>query len=319
MRSAFGLSLIAAGIVVGAYGLVRYLPDETEPEIAVLRPVVAAAISPSTISPSTGNSVLRSTPTNLQDPSVLPEPVRGIAQPPNAQRARMASPLARAPALATPTDHEGLARELQRELRRAGCYEGAINGVWTPATRSAMQRFTERVNATLPLDKPDVVLLALVQNEANVSCSPCPEGQRSESDRRCALAPLVAYGRGAPPREARGYAPSQPPHKEPVVIARSSTMPTPSHSVGQAPHAPLEGRMGMGGPFVAPAGKNTQLAATPGPDARLAEPTREPRSAHYHRGQRLAGARLRAYRPPRFAYRPFRRYGGFAAVLFGRF
>ncbi|HEY7084817.1 MAG TPA: putative peptidoglycan binding domain-containing protein, partial [Hyphomicrobiaceae bacterium] len=47
-----------------------------------------------------------------------------------------------------PRDRDSLARELQKELRRVGCYEGELNGVWTPATRRAMKTFTDRVNAT---------------------------------------------------------------------------------------------------------------------------------------------------------------------------
>src|SRR5207244_1493690 len=36
-------------------------------------------------------------------------------------------------------DRVALGRELQRELARVGCYEGEINGTWTPATRKAMK------------------------------------------------------------------------------------------------------------------------------------------------------------------------------------
>ena len=46
-----------------------------------------------------------------------------------------------------PTDRASLARDLQSELRRVGCYSGELNGIWTPATRKAMKAFTERVNA----------------------------------------------------------------------------------------------------------------------------------------------------------------------------
>jgi hypothetical protein len=38
-----------------------------------------------------------------------------------------------------PTDRATLARELQHELRRVGCYDGALNGVWTTSTRNAMK------------------------------------------------------------------------------------------------------------------------------------------------------------------------------------
>jgi len=46
-----------------------------------------------------------------------------------------------------PGGREALARELQRELARVGCYDGKINGAWTTSTRQAMKAFIERVNA----------------------------------------------------------------------------------------------------------------------------------------------------------------------------
>src|SRR5262245_51072662 len=60
-------------------------------------------------------------------------------------------------------DGEVLTKELQRQLRRVGCYSGEINGVWTQSTRRAMHAFTARVNATLPIERPDAILLAMLQ------------------------------------------------------------------------------------------------------------------------------------------------------------
>src|SRR5262245_38362033 len=62
-----------------------------------------------------------------------------------------------------PEDKVALARALQRELKRIGCYNGEISGAWTTSSRMAMKTFLERVNATLPIDSPDPVLLSLVQ------------------------------------------------------------------------------------------------------------------------------------------------------------
>jgi hypothetical protein len=70
-----------------------------------------------------------------------------------------------------PGDKVGLARALQRELKRVGCYSGEITGVWTTSSRMAMRAFTERVNATLPIDKPDPVLLSLVQGHQGDACT----------------------------------------------------------------------------------------------------------------------------------------------------
>ena len=43
-----------------------------------------------------------------------------------------------------------LIRNLQRELKRVGCYQGEVDGDWGSGSRRAMSTFTERVNASLP-------------------------------------------------------------------------------------------------------------------------------------------------------------------------
>lgn len=84
--------------------------------------------------------------------------------------------------------------DLQRELKRVGCYEGEIHGVRTKSTRDAMARFTELVNAKLPTHEPDIVLLSLVRGYAgNTGCVSAVT----------AAAPNVAPSRRAPPLE--GY------------------------------------------------------------------------------------------------------------------
>jgi hypothetical protein len=93
-----------------------------------------------------------------------------------------------------------LVQELQRELRRLGCYPQEINGEWTPASRRAMKDFTERVNAVLPLDAPDPVLLALLRSERKPVCGDtCPEGQALTKDNRCLPSALLGL---SPPKLA---------------------------------------------------------------------------------------------------------------------
>ena len=70
-----------------------------------------------------------------------------------------------------PEDMRDLTRAVQTALKRAGCYHGGVDGVWAGQTRAAMEQFTIRVNARLPVDKPDDVLLALVETHDDVSCS----------------------------------------------------------------------------------------------------------------------------------------------------
>jgi hypothetical protein len=92
-------------------------------------------------------------------------------------------------------DHATRARQLQRELKRAGCYSGEVDGVWTPAARSAMKTFLERVNAALPTHDPDHVLLALMQHHQDKACDNCPVGQGMATDGRCLPNALLAQGK----------------------------------------------------------------------------------------------------------------------------
>jgi hypothetical protein len=73
------------------------------------------------------------------------------------------------PAL-VPGDRASITRELQRELKRVGCYSGDINGIWTTSSRMAMKSFIDAANASLPIDNPDHVLLSLVQQRQDTMC-----------------------------------------------------------------------------------------------------------------------------------------------------
>ena len=100
-----------------------------------------------------------------------------------------------------PTDHASLARELQRELTRVGCYGGEINSTWTISTKRAMKAFMDRVNATLPMEQPDQVLLALVKSHTdNVCGKPCPQGQGLSDAGRCLPNAILARANKASPR-----------------------------------------------------------------------------------------------------------------------
>lgn len=104
------------------------------------------------------------------------------------------------PTAAASRDSKGsLAQQLQSELKRVGCYDGEINGVWTTSTRFAMQIFTERVNAKLPIDKPDAILLALVQgHQERVCAASCGVGQTPRSDGRCVPEAVLAKASDKP-------------------------------------------------------------------------------------------------------------------------
>ena len=95
----------------------------------------------------------------------------------------------------TPVAGPELVSDLQTELTRVGCYDGPINGIWTPQTRQAMITLVQRSNARLPTDKADHVLLALVKNHTGSACGSCPTGQDESPEGRCvphAIAARVA-------------------------------------------------------------------------------------------------------------------------------
>lgn len=159
------------------------------------------------------------------------------------------------------TDRTQLARELQKELRRVGCYDGEINGGWTTSTKRAMKTFTERVNASLPVEEPDLVLLSLVQGQADKTCGrPCPAGEAAAEGGRCVPAAVAAS-----PRKAAHSAGPGPSRDAPQPAIGWSTTATPSAT------APLEGRMGLAGPDdEAP---NTGLGAAQGAPAAVPRPS----------------------------------------------
>ena len=107
------------------------------------------------------------------------------------------------------TDRSQLARELQRELRRVGCYDGEINGGWTTSTKRAMKTFTERVNASLPVEEPDLVLLTLVQGQADKMCGrPCPPGESAGEGGRCVPTAVASSPRKPPPGTGQSQTPA---------------------------------------------------------------------------------------------------------------
>ena len=114
-----------------------------------------------------------------------------------------------------PRDRDAIGRELQKELKRVGCYEGELNGIWTPSTRQAMKAFTDRVNATLPTDEPDSILLTLVQAYQDRVCGkPCPAGQGLSDTGRCLPTAILARAgkKGAPVAAATPAPPSREAH-----------------------------------------------------------------------------------------------------------
>jgi Putative peptidoglycan binding domain len=150
--------------------------------------------------------------------------------------------------LAIPKNRDALARELQKELRRVGCYQGELNGAWTTATRRAMKDFIHRVNASLPIEQPDPILYIMVRGERDQVCgTPCPTGQRASDDGGCMPVAILAKSKNnAPITTATRSEPPKLPTDQPSVIAALST--TSADSPPPVASGAIDGRMALAGP-----------------------------------------------------------------------
>jgi hypothetical protein len=195
----------------------------------------------------------------LGQASLAPEPQAAPVSPPRAQpvvaprvvaaQGMARRPVGQPPGAAPPLDGVALTRELQRHLRRVGCFHGPVTGAWTPATRAAMKDFTLRMNAMLPVDQPDQVLLAMLQSHADNACAEaCPAGHDRGANGRCAPSTVAdradkqipaAPDRGA----ARGglAAPVPPADVSPVLPGRMALAGPKAEDGSALPHDSTDG------------------------------------------------------------------------------
>jgi peptidoglycan hydrolase-like protein with peptidoglycan-binding domain len=318
MSKSSGCILILAGLAVAAYAL--YPQPQGVPEIATAHSAASAtkvadkpadpgafpAVSPApkqapeaAPGPDKGDKGGKSEKSGPAVPSVAPPALLVPPVPVPAKRPRTAVaavevdaapprvPVGESKTLAPPLDGAGLIREIQRHLKRIGCYRGEVTGVWSPSVRQAMRAFTQRANATLPVDEPDPVLLAMVQGHAPGACSAtCPEGEDRAANGRCVPSALVA-----------GTAPDKGAAKARTASADSGKKrPGAEIATGSAPptaQGPTDGRMSLAGPPVADTPKAKRPRAV---SRRHAKSAGLPRSVQRYPRDR------RAQRPPSTGY-----------------
>lgn len=180
-------------------------------------PTAATGPAPAQVLPrvfSSSQPLLREPASRAAD--AIPEPTRGalpitsvtpaVALEPPAL-SDVTDPTVRRLASSRPADEESrreLVKNLQRELKRVGCFEGEVTGTWGPGSKKAMASFTDRVNATLPLDEPDYILLTLVQGHGDKACGmACPGGQGLDDGGKCVPRAVLAQNiRRGPDRTA---------------------------------------------------------------------------------------------------------------------
>src|SRR5262245_60826749 len=132
MSRSSGVFLILMGIAVAAYGMPPIGESGTS------EPSDQASVNGTDTAP---RLLALKAETIVPPPAVVTVVQRPDETPPSAP-------------LVIPTDRDTLVRQLQRELKRVGCYDGDLNGAWTTSTRRAMKALIEHVNAVLPVDEP---------------------------------------------------------------------------------------------------------------------------------------------------------------------
>ncbi len=200
---------------------------------------------------------------------------------------------------ATDEQRMKLASQIQHELIRVGCFDDTADGDWNTASKTAMSAFLAKVNARLPHDNPDDILLTLVKEHVGPACGvTCPAGQGANSDGRCLPSTVQAQSTGGKSKATysapdtavataviAGALPA-PSIAVPVPrlvkrgstkIATETTPPATATATATAPVLaakatpavrPLPGRMSIGGPVAPP----LAVAATDHPAKPIARP-----------------------------------------------
>jgi hypothetical protein len=84
---------------------------------------------------------------------------------------------------ASVTDPHELARSLQFELKRVGCFNGAINGKFDDATKAAWGSFSKHASIKLPDDLSSEAIKAIRAFDKRICPLVCPNGKRPDGDR----------------------------------------------------------------------------------------------------------------------------------------
>jgi hypothetical protein len=163
-----------------------------------------------------------------------------------------------------PDARNKLVLDIQQQLKRVGCYRGRMDSSWGFATRDAMKEFTDRVNATLPLDEPDYVQLALIQSQSDEVCGACPPGQSLSASGRCVGLPITAQTVAATQKDVLPSKANATPGAAAALLLFKPVQMT------MGPTEPVPGRMALGAPV--PASVDVQQDAPPVTPGAAAEP-----------------------------------------------
>jgi hypothetical protein len=303
-----GFLMILAGVGAAAYVIPTMDTVNLRAEQQVSGIVGISAIGKSTTSEAATTELPpapRTQPSNLSGSLSPPASAPMSAQLPVAV-VQQAKPIIMATSESTPgpvrrdgvgvkgpdKSRHALTRDIQKELKRVGCYSGEVDGEWNTATQQSMKTFIDRVNATLPIDEPDHILKTLVQGHPGDACGKsCPAGQGLSTDGRCLPAAILAH---SPKRIVQAPQRRVEPTLRPTGTTASIPVPstplapsaeTPRQKIVSSwestvtlatPSAPLPGRMAIGaGPglsatlpsIVTPRAPGSEAAKPPTPVA----------------------------------------------------
>ncbi len=147
---------------LGAFGALAYLMTPLSPEAEQRAAAAIASGSPA--------------PTSSSAPEAQSVPM-----------VRSAS-VGAAPA-SSPDTAVRLVQQIQTELLRLGCYDGAVDGQWSAETQRAIQTLGERVRVLRPVDTPDYIMLALARRQASHVC--IPHGRATASHQPARIVPMA--------------------------------------------------------------------------------------------------------------------------------
>jgi hypothetical protein len=106
-----------------------------------------------------------------------------------------------------------LARRIQSDLARLGCYRLGVDGEWGPGSRTGLERYYREKDETAPSLEPSMEILLRLEGESGTICpppkTPSPPKSRVASPPK-EKAPAAAKAQRAEQRPAKPSPSSQP-------------------------------------------------------------------------------------------------------------
>ncbi|MFV0297181.1 MAG: hypothetical protein ACK5JT_13800 [Hyphomicrobiaceae bacterium] len=177
----FASGMLLAGLPVAAFMAVDAMvapPSDGRDAVRAERGGEATQVGRFSARTMTDKSIVAQAPTPMRAADV-PSTALSVAQPQAASPA--VTPVSTTVTGSLAANGTPLARSIQRELHRVGCLASDANGVWNDETRTAMRAFNTSVRVNLPVERPDYILLTLLQGHSSKACSRTCEGGSSNS------------------------------------------------------------------------------------------------------------------------------------------